>query len=114
MTLSAETMSARRGVAGTLDVVPTGAALGAEVRGIDLRNIEEGAFGDLMHAWHQHSVLLFRGQSLNDQELISFSRRFGDLDWAPIQENGTLRRRLAVNLHRLERQGERRGNRQPW
>ena len=88
MTLSAETMSARRGVAGTLDVVPTGAALGAEVRGIDLINIEEGAFGDLMHAWHQHSVLLIRGQSLNDQELISFSRRFGDLDWAPIQENG--------------------------
>ena len=88
MTLSAETMSARRGVAGTLDVVPTGAALGAEVKGIDLRNIEEGAFGDLMHAWHQHSVLLIRGQSLNDQELISFSRRFGDLDWAPIQENG--------------------------
>jgi len=88
MTLSAETMSARRGVAGTLDVVPTGAALGAEVRGIDLRNIEEGSFGDLMHAWHQHSVLLVRGQSLNDQELISFSRRFGDLDWAPVQENG--------------------------
>ena len=88
MTLSAETISARRGGAGMRDVVPTGAALGAEVRGIDLRNIEEGAFGDLMHAWHQHSVLLFRGQSLNDQELISFSRRFGDLDWAPIQENG--------------------------
>jgi taurine dioxygenase len=88
MTLSAETMSARRGITGTLDVVPTGAALGAEVRGIDLRNIEEGAFGDLMHAWHQHSVLLIRSQSLNDQELISFSRRFGDLDWAPIQENG--------------------------
>jgi len=88
MTLSAETMSARRGVAGTLDVVPTGAALGAEVRGIDLRNIGEGTFGDLMHAWHQHSVLLIRGQSLNDQELISFSRRFGDLDWAPVQENG--------------------------
>ena len=42
MTLSAETISARRGVAGALDVVPTGAALGAEVRGIDLRNIEEG------------------------------------------------------------------------
>jgi len=88
MTLSAETMSARRGVAGTLDVIPTGAALGAEVRGIDLRNIGEGTFGDLMHAWHQHSVLLIRGQSLNDQELISFSRRFGDLDWAPVQENG--------------------------
>jgi taurine dioxygenase len=88
MTLSAETMSARRGVAGALDVVPTGAVLGAEVRGVDLRNIDEGTFGHLMQAWHQHSVLLIRGQSLNDQELISFSRRLGDLDWAPVQENG--------------------------
>ena len=88
MTLSAETKFARRGVAGALDVVPTGAALGAEVRGVDLRNIDEEPFGHLMQAWHQHSVLLIRGQSLNDQELISFSRRLGDLDWAPVQENG--------------------------
>ena len=41
-----------------------------------------------MEAWHQHSVLLVRGQSLSDQDLIAFSRRFGDLDWAPVQENG--------------------------
>jgi alpha-ketoglutarate-dependent taurine dioxygenase len=30
----------------------------------------------------------FRGQPLSDQQLIAFSRRLGDLDWAPIQENG--------------------------
>jgi taurine dioxygenase len=88
MTVSAETMSAHRGVAGALDVVPTSAALGAEVRGVDLRNIDEGTFGHLMQAWHQYSVLLIRGQSLNDKNLISFSRRLGDLDWAPVQENG--------------------------
>jgi len=88
MTLSTETMSARHGVVGSLDVVPTGAALGAEVRGVDLRTIDEETFGHLMQAWHQHSVLLIRCQSLNDQDLISFSRRLGDLDWAPVQENG--------------------------
>jgi len=88
MTLSGETMSARHGVADALNVVPTSAALGAEVRGVDLRNIDESIFGHLMQAWHQHSVLLIRGQSLNDQDLISFSRRLGDLDWAPVQENG--------------------------
>jgi len=33
-------------------------------------------------------VLLVRGQTLSDGELIAFSRRFGDLDWAPIQETG--------------------------
>jgi len=33
-------------------------------------------------------VLLIRGQQLTDQDLIAFSRRLGDLDWAPIQETG--------------------------
>jgi taurine dioxygenase len=33
-------------------------------------------------------VLLVRGQTLSDQDLIAFSRRFGELDWAPVQENG--------------------------
>jgi taurine dioxygenase len=33
-------------------------------------------------------VLLFRGQSLSDDDLVGFSRRFGGLDLAPIQENG--------------------------
>ena len=33
-------------------------------------------------------VLLMRGQVLSDDDLIAFSRRFGELDLAPIQENG--------------------------
>ena len=33
-------------------------------------------------------MLLFRGQALNDDDMIAFSRRFGELDFAPIQENG--------------------------
>src|SRR6185436_11893761 len=39
-------------------------------------------------AWLDHAVVLFRDQSLDDNDLIAFSRRFGDLDFAPIQENG--------------------------
>jgi taurine dioxygenase len=70
------------------DVIATGAALAAEVRGIDLRQIDDAAFGQLHRAWLDHEVLLVRGQHLSDQDLIAFSRRFGDLDWAPIQEDG--------------------------
>jgi alpha-ketoglutarate-dependent taurine dioxygenase len=88
MTLSAEPTPVARVPIGPLDVAPSGAALGAEVRGVDLRHIDDAAFAQLMDAWHEHSVLLFRGQSLSDQELITFSRRLGDLDWAPIQETG--------------------------
>jgi len=71
-----------------IEVIPTGRALGAEVTGLDLRSLDEAAFERLMRAWHEHSVVLMRGQSLSDQDLIAFSRRIGDLDWAPIQENG--------------------------
>jgi taurine dioxygenase len=68
--------------------VPTGAGVGAEARGIDLRRIDDATFDAIHRAWVQHSVLLFRGQSLTDDEMIRFSRRFGDLDFAPVQESG--------------------------
>ena len=88
MTSSVQTTSGSRIAASTVEVIPTNAALGAEVRGVDLRQLDETAFGRLMQAWHEHSVVLVRGQTLSDQELIAFSRRLGDLDWAPIQETG--------------------------
>ena len=75
-------------VRAAFDVIPTGAALGAEIRGIDLRTMDDVAFAAIHRAWLDHQVLLVRDQSLSDQELIAFSRRFGALDQAPIQENG--------------------------
>ena len=87
MSMGTEAISARR-TAGALDVIPTGAALGAEVRGVDLKKLDDAAYRQLLQVWHQHSVVLVRNQALNDLDLIAFSRRFGDLDWAPIQETG--------------------------
>src|SRR5262245_16258855 len=87
MTVSAQTTSGRA-TRTALDVVPTDAVLGAEIRGIDLRSLDDATFDGLMAAWHRYSVVLVRGQSLNDQDLIAFSRRLGDLDFAPVQENG--------------------------
>jgi taurine dioxygenase len=73
---------------GRLQVVPTGAALAGEVRGVDLRGIDDSAFVAIHRAWLDHLVLLFRDQDMDDDDLIAFSRRFGELDLAPIQENG--------------------------
>ena len=69
-------------------VIPTGRALAAEVRGVDLRNIDERAFAAVHRAWLDNLVLLFRGQDLGIDQLVAFSRRLGDLDLAPIQETG--------------------------
>src|SRR5215475_4052842 len=89
MTVTAHEMATQQRVAAdAFEVMPTGAALGATVTGVDLRDLSEAAFARIMQAWHEHSVLLFRGQTLTDQDLIAFSRRLGELDWAPVQENG--------------------------
>lgn len=69
-------------------VQPSGAALAAEVQGVDLRAIDDAAFAAIYRAWLDHQVLLFRNQALTDDDLVTFSRRFGDLDEAPVQETG--------------------------
>ncbi len=88
MTPSAEAGVARDIHGKPIDVLPVGAALGAEVRGVDLKNLDASQFAALLRAWHDQQVILVRGQTLTDQDLITFSRRFGDLDWAPVQETG--------------------------
>ncbi len=87
MPLTAATTSERH-AAEPIEVIPSGRALGVEVRGIDLTKLGDAAFARLIQVWHQYSVVLIRNQRLSDQELIAFSRRLGDLDWAPIQETG--------------------------
>ena len=71
-----------------IEVIPASAALGAEIRGVDLRAIDAAAFAAIHQAWLDHAVVLVRDQQLADADLIAFSRRFGSLDQAPIQENG--------------------------
>jgi len=88
MAIGAETSQTHSAHGWPIEVIPTGAALGAEVRGVDLKNLDGGQFAAIERAWHDHAVLLVRDQTLDDRDLIDFSRRFGDLDWAPIQENG--------------------------
>jgi taurine dioxygenase len=68
--------------------IPSGCALGAEIQGLDLKDISEQEFEVIHRAWLDYLVVLFRGQQLTDEDLIKFSRRFGELDWAPIQETG--------------------------
>ena len=69
----------------TLTVRPTGAALGADVEGIDLAGmLGPETVAAIKRAWGEHLVLRFRGQRLGDEDLLRFSRQFGELDWAPV------------------------------
>ena len=69
-------------------IIPSGNALGAEIQGLDLKDISDGDFEAIHRGWLDHLVVRFRGQQLTDEDLIRFSQRFGELDWAPVQETG--------------------------
>ncbi len=89
--MSLQPVSAEKSAAGkpaALEIIPLSAAIGAEIRGIDLANIDTPTFEFVHRAWLDHCVLLFRDQHLSDAALVAFSRRFGDLDIAPPNENG--------------------------
>jgi taurine dioxygenase len=88
MPASPEAKLERSSADGSVEIIPTGAALGAEIRGVNLTTLDDAAFSRLTRAWLDHSVILIRDQMLDDAELVAFSRRFGELDWAPVQETG--------------------------
>ncbi len=80
--------TATDGVAQRATVHPISPAVGAEIRGLDLTRIGDAEFDFIMAAWNRYSALLFRDQRLTDAELVAFSRRFGELDEAPVNEGG--------------------------
>src|SRR5688572_13894014 len=69
-------------------VRPVNPAVCAEVSGVDVAHMSAGEFELVEQAWYRHSALLFRGQRLTDDDLLAFSRRFGELDPPPVNENG--------------------------
>ena len=58
-------------------VVPLDAALGAEIRDIDLARLNDATFKAVHDAWLNHVLLVFRGQSLRAEDLVNLVRRFG-------------------------------------
>src|ERR1700742_2976233 len=55
----------------------------AEIGGVDTgAPMDDATFGEIRAALDEYSVLLFRGQTLDDERQIAFSKRFGPLEIA--------------------------------
>jgi alpha-ketoglutarate-dependent 2,4-dichlorophenoxyacetate dioxygenase len=62
-------------------LTPLAPAFAAQVGGVDIRRpLDDAAWAAIRAALEEHSVLLFRGQPLDDDAQIAFSRRFGELE----------------------------------
>ena len=70
------------------NIIPVSKYIGAMVLDVDLAKIDEKTFTVISGAFDKYNGLLFREQSLSPEQLVKFSRLFGDLDHAPQMENG--------------------------
>jgi taurine dioxygenase len=65
----------------SIEIIPTGAALGAEIRGVDLAQpLDEATFASIEGAWSVHGVIFFRGQRISPPQHVAFTRRFGEIE----------------------------------
>jgi len=81
-------MSAQRTTGYDWNTRPITPAVGLEVAGIDVTRIDRSAARELAQLFYDNSALLIRGQNLTSEELVRFSQYFGELDEAPVNEDG--------------------------
>jgi taurine dioxygenase len=65
-----------------MKVIPTASVLGAEIAGVDLsRRLDDATFVAIEHAYNEHGVIFFRGQSITPAQQVTFTRRFGEIEF---------------------------------
>jgi len=85
------------------------APLGAIVTGVDVRQIDDEAFGAIQKAFAEHHVLVFPDQSLNMVEQKAFAARWGPLQCHPY--NGTTEH---PEVMRLDNRGKAKDPNEHW
>jgi len=62
--------------------------IGAEITGVDLREVTQEQVTGIRAALLKHQVVFFRDQTLNQEEHIRFARQFGELEIHPATPKG--------------------------
>jgi len=60
-----------------IEVRRLGAQIGAEVRRVDVKTLDDAGFAAIYRAWLDSNVLVIRDQDLQIEDFLRYSRRFG-------------------------------------
>lgn len=70
-----------------MEIVPSGAALGAEILGVDLSvPLDDQILAGIEEAFNQHSVICFRDQDLTEDQFLAFMARLDRIEKVPIKD----------------------------
>ena len=61
-------------------IEPASDQFGATISDVDLTQLSESDFEQILQAWHKYAVLLFPGQGLDNAAHVAFTERFGRLE----------------------------------
>jgi len=75
-------------VTSDLMIEPLTPFIGAEITGVDLREVTQEQVTGIRAALLKHQVVFFRDQTLNQEEHIRFARQFGELEIHPATPKG--------------------------
>ena len=70
-----------------IGVEPLTGTIGAEISGVDLRELDEELIAELHDAWMDHKVLFFRDQDLTHAQHVAYGQAFGELEVHPFVRN---------------------------
>ena len=82
-----------------ITVTPIAGALGAEIGGVDLADLDDEIVAEIRAAWLEHLVVFFRDQTLDSDQFLAFARRIGE----PVEYPFVPRVRRAPGDHRRHR-----------
>src|SRR2546421_5485703 len=60
-----------------IEVNRLGPQIGAEIRGVDVRRLDDAGFATIYRAWLDYNVVVVPGQDLTLDQFLAYSRRFG-------------------------------------
>lgn len=72
-----------------IKIRPLTGALGCEIFGVDLANLDDDTFGHIHDAFLEYQTLMFHDQELTKEEFAAFGQRFGKLEDEPFLPNRT-------------------------
>lgn len=84
------TAAQRTGASAPFQIVPAAGALGAQINGIQLKDVDDATFEALHDVWLENALLVFRNQAMDAQDLVRLVKRFG----TPVSSSNLHQRKL--------------------
>ncbi|HWD59440.1 MAG TPA: TauD/TfdA family dioxygenase, partial [Stellaceae bacterium] len=76
-----------------------------EVSGVDLARLDDAATEAIKDAWLRHKVLVFHGQQLDEDGLVAFAERLGDVE-VHLRQTRTTGRREVLLVSNIKEDGK--------